>query len=265
MRIPLDVQPKSSYIISIDRRSVGRQGGVFVARIVKEYDERFNEIVDTAQGLFLGKGYEQTSVQDIINQIGVAKGTFYHYFDSKVDLLDAVVQRTLKAMLAVITPIVENTEWDALTKLEHFFREASGWKIENHEMVLDMARKLYKDENVLLRLKIFDLRRKSLAVPLAVIIEQGVAEGLLNVEFPQETAELILRITETPSHALVAASLDGQFDDELIESMKRELHVFNTSIKRVLGMSADSAEPVNDREVSQWLGVLKQIATHRAV
>jgi AcrR family transcriptional regulator len=215
--------------------------------------------------LFLGKGYEQTSVQDIINQIGVAKGTFYHYFDSKVDLLDAVVQRILKALLAVVMPIVENPEWDALTKLEHFFRQASNWKMANHEMVLDTARKLYKDENVILLLKVFHERRQSFTTPLAAIIEQGVAEGVLKIEFPRETAELILHMSETPSSTLVAASLDGQFSDERISMIARELHVFNTCVKRVLGMAENSIDLVNDAEVSEWLSVLKQISTAKAV
>ena len=55
-----------------------------MARTVKEPDVRRNEILDVAQQFFYTKGYEQTSVHDIIDQIGIAKGTFYHYFGSKV-------------------------------------------------------------------------------------------------------------------------------------------------------------------------------------
>jgi len=52
-------------------------------RIVKEYDERRNEIIDTAKKLFITKGYNKSSVNDILNEIGIAKGTFYYYFASK--------------------------------------------------------------------------------------------------------------------------------------------------------------------------------------
>lgn len=62
-------------------------------RIVKEHDERKNEIIDTAAELFLDKGYDQCSINDILNSIGIAKGTFYHYFKSKEDVLDAAVNK----------------------------------------------------------------------------------------------------------------------------------------------------------------------------
>lgn len=52
-------------------------------RIIKEYEERRKEILETAERLFLTKGYTKTTVNDILKEIGIAKGTFYHYFKSK--------------------------------------------------------------------------------------------------------------------------------------------------------------------------------------
>ena len=54
-----------------------------MARIVKEADERRNEILDAAETLFTEKGYSKTTIIDILNQVGIAKGTFYYYFKSK--------------------------------------------------------------------------------------------------------------------------------------------------------------------------------------
>ena len=56
-------------------------------RTVKDYDERYAEFLDVAQQLFFSQGYERTTVQEIIDTVGVAKGTFYHYFDSKQAIL----------------------------------------------------------------------------------------------------------------------------------------------------------------------------------
>ena len=60
-------------------------------RIVKEHDERRNEIITTAEEFFLTKGFNKTTVNDILKRIGIAKGTFYHYFVSKEEVLDAVI------------------------------------------------------------------------------------------------------------------------------------------------------------------------------
>ena len=80
-----------------------------MVRITKEYDERLTEFLETAQQLFFQKGYEKTSVNDIIKKIGVAKGTFYHYFKSKKDLLDKIVKGyVVKTLLKVKGEIEEN-------------------------------------------------------------------------------------------------------------------------------------------------------------
>ena len=64
-----------------------------MARIVKAHDVRKKEILDTAYALIYSVGYEQTTIEAIIGEMGIAKGTFYHYFKSKLDLLDSLVER----------------------------------------------------------------------------------------------------------------------------------------------------------------------------
>ena len=54
-----------------------------MTRIVKAPDVRRSELIACAQRLFYSMGYENTSVSDIVNEVGVAKGTFYYYFKSK--------------------------------------------------------------------------------------------------------------------------------------------------------------------------------------
>jgi AcrR family transcriptional regulator len=70
-----------------------------LSREVKEYEVRKKEILDTAQCLFLQKGYNRISIQDIIDTVGIAKGTFYHYFDSKEQLMEEMVGRILAELL----------------------------------------------------------------------------------------------------------------------------------------------------------------------
>ena len=64
-----------------------------MSRIAKEHQQRKNEILDTAQRLFYSQGYENTSVANVIDAIGIAKGTFYHYFKSKAELPGQIVDR----------------------------------------------------------------------------------------------------------------------------------------------------------------------------
>ena len=62
-------------------------------RISKKHDIRLNEILDISENLFATKGYEKTTVNDILDGVGIGKGTFYHYFKSKAEVMDAVIMR----------------------------------------------------------------------------------------------------------------------------------------------------------------------------
>ena len=61
---------------------------------MKKGDLRRQAILDTAEALFFERGYEETSVQDILDAMGLSKGGFYHHFESKMAVLEAVSART---------------------------------------------------------------------------------------------------------------------------------------------------------------------------
>lgn len=67
--------------------------------------ERRQQLIDAAMTAFGAKGYHGTQVADIIKEAGVARGTFYLYFDSKRDIFDAVVQSIYRRVQEVIRPI----------------------------------------------------------------------------------------------------------------------------------------------------------------
>ena len=85
-------------------------------RIVKAYDDRYAQFLDVAQELFYQKGYDQTSVQEIIAAMGVAKGLFYYYFRTKGDLLDAVIERMAAQTLQTLSPMLTDPTLDAQSK-----------------------------------------------------------------------------------------------------------------------------------------------------
>ena len=84
-------------------------------RIVKEedYAARRKEILAVARQLVYTKGYDQMSIQDILDVLKISKGAFYHYFDSKQALLDGLIEQILAESDEVLRPIVESTELSA--------------------------------------------------------------------------------------------------------------------------------------------------------
>ena len=99
----------------INRLTVSQKikGESVMARISKKYDERKDEFLDTAQQLFFTQGYDQTSVDAIIRKMGLSKGTFYYYFESKEDLLDELTCKMGEKILEEVKRIADREVLDA--------------------------------------------------------------------------------------------------------------------------------------------------------
>lgn len=86
-------------------------------RIVKEAAERRNEILDVAERLFCTNGYDNTSTNDILAEIGIARGTLYYYFKNKEDILDAMIDRILDEIIRKARNIALNESISVLERL----------------------------------------------------------------------------------------------------------------------------------------------------
>ncbi len=219
-----------------------------MVRIVKEYKERKKEIMDTARALFFQNGYTNTSVNFIIETIGISKGTFYYYFKSKEDLLDNIVEKFTNEIISKLEPVVNDNSLDAITKLNEFYRQAGMYKVENIDIIKTIVNALYNDKNLLLRYKMNN-RSVELILPLmSKVFEQGKNEGSFNIEHPEATARIVLFFGTSLGeyNAKLMMSLDK--NPENIEEMKKHLNQYQTSIQRILGAPEGSIE-VYDKEI----------------
>ena len=177
-----------------------------MARITKAPEERRQEIVETAERLFREVGYGKCSVEMIIREIGVAKGTFYYYFKSKEEILGAIVERTIAGLEEMAQAIADDPDRDALAKLALLLsgiQVSDGDGREVTELLhLPENRELHEATNV--------ATVQRLAPVFAQIVEQGNREGVFDVPRPLETIQIIL----TGAHFLLDGGLFDFTDDE---------------------------------------------------
>src|SRR5215469_684176 len=114
---------------------------------------RRDAFVDAAARLIQTKGYEQMSIQDVLAELDTSRGAFYHYFDSKVTLLEAVVERIVETATAELAPVADDHDRSALQKLEGVFGGLARWKAERKELLLALMRVWLSDENAIMREK----------------------------------------------------------------------------------------------------------------
>ncbi|BCC76793.1 TetR/AcrR family transcriptional regulator [Bacillus cereus] len=180
-------------------------------RIIKEYEERRKEILETAERLFLTKGYTKTTVNDILKEIGIAKGTFYHYFKSKEEVMDEIIMRIIKEDVAKAKVIVSNPNIPVLEKLFRVLMEQSP---KSGDVKDKMIEQFHQPNNAEMHQKSLVQSIIHLSPVLTEILEQGIEEGIFSTSYPQETIELLL------SSAQVIFD-DGLFQWKPEEMMRR--------------------------------------------
>jgi AcrR family transcriptional regulator len=192
-------------------------------RVVKSAEERKLEIILTSERLFREKGYTKTSVEAIIKEMGVAKGTFYYYFKSKEEVLEAIVEHTLNQVVEAIEQVADNPDLDALTKMEMLLANS---QIGN-ENAKDLAEHLHLPENRELH-EVSNVQTIVKLSPIfARIIEQGNKEGVFNVKYPLAMFQFLL----TGAHFL----LDGGLFDFSEEEVQEQRIVVQDMIEKGLG------------------------------
>jgi len=216
-----------------------------MARITKEYHERKNEILDFAQELFFTKGYEQTTVEAIIQKVEVSKGTFYYYFKSKEDLLDKLAYRMGKKILEEIKKIVEKDDLSAIDKLNQAYAVAGSVKLENIELLKVLLKAFYNDRNLFFRHKMFMSSMEILAPEFSKIIKQGVNEKVFNTPFPDKAARLIFEIANTFSGKILQLVIDLDENPENLNKVEREFRVYENAIERIVGAEERTIKIVN--------------------
>ncbi|MEV8468414.1 TetR/AcrR family transcriptional regulator [Fluviibacterium sp. DFM31] len=211
-----------------------------MARIVKAPEKRRAEIVETAERLFREVGYANCSVETIIREVGVAKGTFYYYFKSKPDILEAIVDKTLRQIVEIAEGIADDPSLTAMQKMAALLGNSH---IGNDDS-LDVAEMLHLPENRELHELTNVQTVLQLSPILARIVEQGIDEGVFEVENPLETIQFLF----TGAQFLTEGDMFGFSRDEL---RKRRL-VTQAIIEKTLGAPPGSFHFMNPgRELEQ--------------
>jgi len=158
-----------------------------MGRIVKDPKQRRKEILDASRQLFLTKGYESTTLQDVMTTLNIAKGTTYHYFKSKGDLLEAVVQEMAEEFVTQVKDSIAHVKGPVLQRFQ-VLMESSRAKGSLAESIDS----LHRPDNIGLHTRLLAVTVLKLAPLYAEIIEQGCREKIFNTEHPLECAEFIL-------------------------------------------------------------------------
>ncbi|KOS64258.1 TetR family transcriptional regulator [Lysinibacillus sp. FJAT-14222] len=194
----------------------------------KEAKERRNEILDVADELFGQKGFDGTSTNDILEKVGIARGTLYYHFKSKEDIMDALIDRYNAQILGAAKEIAANK---SISVNERIIRVVMALNISggNGKEIIDH---IHKPQNALMHQKIQKVIMNGLPPILTEIIREGIEQGLFSTPYPYECMEMIVAYTNTV------------FDDDMVDMTEEEraarIPAFVFNVERLLGVESGS-------------------------
>jgi AcrR family transcriptional regulator len=208
-------------------------------RVLKAPAVRRAELIDCAQGLFLTRGYERTTINDVITATGLSKGAFYHHFRSKEDLLEAIAARFARESVGFIGRLNADAGPDALARLNLLLSLGREWKREHIAELRAMFTTLLRPENAMLYHRIVSAVLEVMAPALTQIIAEGEAEGRFDAGDPRLAAETLLGLSNGRRVLVIEALETAEADLEaglrmIIERVRAEEHIAG----RILGLKS---------------------------
>jgi AcrR family transcriptional regulator len=213
---------------------------------------RRDAFVDAAQRLIQDKGYEQMSVQDVLDQLDASRGALYHYFDSKEALLEAVVTRMVDGALESVAPLVSDPRLSALEKLAGVFGGIATFKNQRKELLLALIEVWLSDDNAIVREKFRREVTARLTPMLVSVIEQGVAEGTFSAQRPEYTAQVFVTLLLGTNEVATRLFLANQAGQVTFEQAEEILATFGDGFERLLGASPGTLPLVDSSILREW-------------
>lgn len=155
----------------------------------KHPEETVNLILDVAFRLFMEKGYEHTSIQDIIDHLGgLSKGAIYHHFKSKEDIMYAVMERMTAQSNEKMKDICDRMDLNGKEKLKTLFRQSLNRPVM--EDVFAVSPSIYNNPKFLCSF-LYEAMEESAPDYILPIIRQGIEDGSIQTDYPEQLAQVI--------------------------------------------------------------------------
>lgn len=223
-----------------------------MARVSKEPEVRRDELLDVALDLCASVGFEAMSVEQVTNAAGVAKGTFYHYFSSKNDLLVQLVSRFGDQLFEHLESEMSSIEGDALQRLAALMRISGTFKLERLNATMAYLPFLYREENYTLRHKLLTVWLERLRPLLLEIVEQGAADGTFTIDDPDAVTTILLTLYIDGANRLWARAIaSGDFPGTMLAGGE----AISVAQERILGAPAGSLNVIGQIDPSAMEGI----------
>lgn len=217
-------------------------------------DSSKSRIVEAAVSLFYSKGYDAASVADILDAVGIAKGTFYHHFSSKSEVVEEIVSRNLDQVEPTLREIADNPELSAPEKFRRLFSVSQAWKTRNRDVVIATMTAMYSNKNLLLRRRMEQESLKRVQPIYRAIIAAGVREGSFDPVHPHYAADFVFSLWLALGEDLARLFVGAREQPGLFDELQELIGAYQCAMERILGAPRGSLPIVNRDQLAEMRG-----------
>jgi len=215
---------------------------------------RRDAFLDVAQRLIQTRGYEQFSVQDVLDGVGASKGAFYHYFESKDAVVNAVIERMADEATPTVQPMLDDPDRTAIDKLERLIQGMAAFKAERKDLVLGILQVWLSNDNAVVRERARRLVRTRLQPWLDGIVRQGLAEGAFSSGYPDQLASVLTTLVQGMSELASELWVGRQLGSVTLEEVTRTFDAYHEAFERIAGARPGSLHFLDEPTLEFWFG-----------
>ena len=220
-------------------------------------------IIKMSQKMFYKNGYENTSIESITKEVGIAKSTFYHHFKSKVELLDAIIGKVFEDIETKLDNLLEDSNLNALKKMQSFFLIITTWKTENLDFLLSIIRDYFRDENLVLRQKIASSNFQRLSAYLKTILIEGSKEKIFKNRYERGLEEIILSIIIFQNENLGQLINSRQIVKIDSSVLVAKYQLIEKVIKQIIGLTTEEPVMFEEKTIKFWMDKIKEVLSEK--
>ncbi|MBQ6512070.1 TetR/AcrR family transcriptional regulator [Methanobrevibacter sp.] len=193
---------------------------------MRKGEKRKKELLNIAYDMFLTQGYENTSVDEIIEKAQIAKGTYYYYFQSKEQMLEEVIDMMIDSEAEMAEQII-STDIPVPQKIVGIIASMKPTEVEQ-----PVKNALFQPENVLMHYKVRQKLINVLTPLLSEVIYEGVNGGIFECENIPERVKMLLIISDSTFN-------EGKFSE-------KDIAVFIDMTEKLLGAESGTMSFIYD-------------------
>lgn len=209
---------------------------------MKKGDIKRAQILDAAEALFFERGYDRTSVQDILDALDMSKGGFYHYFDAKDSVLRAVVERRMQGRFDQLTSELYNSRRGPVDRLNLLLGMANLFVAEETPFATLLMKLCYQDKDAAMSAHRRRVLIDRLLPRVNDVIGEGVADGSFHTRYPREVGRLLLLLACDVDDEACTLLAENPDNPDVMLRILELLNAYRESAERLAGAPFGSIE-----------------------